>query len=260
MSLRLVPLSARPDLRPLLFAEPLERLWPKFMMHDPTADLYFADAPFARYLDFAFAVMDPEGSATPVGRCFSVPFALGGARTELPDSGWDGVIRWAHEDALADRAPNALSALEITLLPAYRGKGGSPVVLDALRRHAHAMGLSRLFAPVRPTAKHREPFLPMPDYLARRTADGFSVDPWLRTHERTGGKVIKIAPTSMVIPGTLRDWRRWTGLPLAQSGPAVIEGGLVPLHVSVEQDCAVYVEPNVWIEHSVLPPQEGISA
>jgi hypothetical protein len=95
----------------------------------------------------------------------------------------------------------------------------------------------------------------MADYLARRTADGSSVDPWVRTHERAGGRIVKIAPTSMVIPGTLADWRRWTGLPLAQSGAVAIEGGLSPLLVSVEQDSAVYVEPNLWIEHSVLPPE-----
>ncbi|MEI6161524.1 MAG: hypothetical protein WCP77_16945 [Roseococcus sp.] len=254
MSLQLVPLRARPDLRPKVFDRTLQSLWPEFMLHDAVADLYFADAALDRYLDFAFVIMDPERLETPVGRCFSVPFAFGGERRELPDSGWDGVIRWAHEDALAGRAPNVLSALEITLMPSHRGKAGAPVVLDALRRQAGAHGLSKLLAPVRPTAKHREPFLPMADYLARRTEDGFSVDPWVRTHQRAGGRIIKIAPTSMVIPGTLAEWRAWTGLPLAKSGAVAIEGGLSPLLVSVEQDSAVYVEPNVWIEHSVMGP------
>lgn len=259
MRLELASLRARPELRPLVFDAALQSLWPEFMLHDPAADLYFADAALDRHLDFAFAILDPARPEIPVGRCFSVPFAFGGARAELPDSGWDGVIRWAHEDGLAGRAPNVLSALEITLLPSHRGKAGSPVVLDALRRHAGSRGLTRLFAPVRPTAKHREPFLPMADYLARRTADGLSVDPWVRTHQRAGGRILKIAPTSMVIPGTLAEWRRWTGLELATSGAHPIEGGLAPLHVSVEQDHAVYVEPNVWIEHSPLPP-EGLPA
>lgn len=257
MSLQLVPLRARPDLRPLVFAAALQSLWPEFMMHDTVADLYFDTPHFDRYQDFAFAIMDPAQPETPVGRSFSVPFAFGDERAELPDSGWDGIIRRAHQDWLYGRAPNALSALEITLLPAYRGKGGSAVVLDAMRRHAGAHGLGRLFAPVRPTAKHREPFLPMAQYLARRSADGLSVDPWVRTHQRAGGRIVKIAPTSMVIPGTLAEWRGWTRLPLAQSGLVAIEGGLSPLLVSVEQDSAVYVEPNVWIEHSILPPLEG---
>jgi GNAT superfamily N-acetyltransferase len=259
MSLQLVPLRARPDCVPLVFAPALQSLWPEFMMHDAVADLYFGTPHFERYQDFAFAIIDPAQPETPVGRSFSVPFQFGGDRTELPDSGWDGIIRWAHQDAMQGRAPNVLSALEISLLPAWRGKGGSAVILNAMRRHAAAHGLTRLFAPVRPTAKSREPFLPMAEYLARRSADGFSVDPWVRTHERAGGRVVKIAPTSMVIPGTLPDWRSWTGLPLAQSGAVAIEGGLSPLLVSVEQDSAVYVEPNLWIEHSVLPP-EGSAA
>lgn len=177
MTLHLVPLSARPDLRPLVFAPALQSLWPEFMMHDMAADLYFDTPHFDRYQDFAFAILDPARPEAPVGRAFSVPFAFGGDRTELPDSGWDGVIRWAHRDTIHGRAPNVLSALEITLLPAYRGRAGSAVILDAMRRHAAAHGLARLFAPVRPTAKHREPLLPMSEYLARRTADGLRVHP-----------------------------------------------------------------------------------
>jgi GNAT superfamily N-acetyltransferase len=258
MSLQLVPLRARPDCRPLVFAPALQGIWPEFMMHDAVADLYF-DAPhFDRYQEFAFAILDPARPEAPVGRAFSVPFALGGDRAELPESGWDGIIRWAHEDWMHGRAPNVLSALEISLLPAYRGRGNSTLVLNAMRRHAAAHGLKRVFAPVRPTAKSREPFLPMAEYLARRTAEGLSVDPWVRTHERAGGRIVKIAPTSMIIPGSLAEWRRWTGLALAESGAVAIEGGLSPLLVSVEQDSAVYVEPNIWIEHSVLPPEEGL--
>ncbi|MBX9747995.1 MAG: hypothetical protein K5Q68_00125 [Roseococcus sp.] len=253
MSLQLVPLRARPDCRPLVFGPALQSLWPEFMMHDAVADLYFDTANLDRFLDFAFAIIDTERPETPVGRAFSVPFHFGGDRTELPDSGWDGVLRWAHQDWLYGRAPNVLSALEILLMPSHRGGGQSTVILNAMRRHAAAHGLTRLFAPVRPTGKAREPFLPMAEYLARRTADGFSVDPWVRTHERAGGRIVKIAPTSMVIPATLAEWRGWTGLELAQSGAVAIEGGLSPLWVSVEQDSAVYVEPNVWIEHSVLP-------
>ena len=35
------------------------------------------------------------------------------------------------------------------------------------------------------------------------------------------------------------------------SGPVVVPGALVPVHVSPEQDHAVYVEPNVWVHHRV---------
>ena len=29
----------------------------------------------------------------------------------------------------------------------------------------------------------------------------------------------------------------------------IVDGALSPVHVSVAQDAAVYVEPNVWVEH-----------
>jgi hypothetical protein len=55
----------------------------------------------------------------------------------------------------------------------------------------------------------------------------------------------------MVIPGGLADWRRWTGMAFDTSGRVVVPGALAPVHVSLEQDHAVYVEPNVWVRHVV---------
>jgi len=35
----------------------------------------------------------------------------------------------------------------------------------------------------------------------------------------------------------------------AESGAVVVPGALSPIHVSREQDHAVYIEPNVWVHH-----------
>jgi hypothetical protein len=70
-------------------------------------------------------------------------------------------------------------------------------------------------------------------------------------HVRAGGRIEKVAPTSMMVPGTIADWRRWTGTDFAASGQVAVPGALVPVHVSLEQDHAVYVEPNVWVRHVV---------
>ena len=91
----------------------------------------------------------------------------------------------------------------------------------------------------------------MAEYTARTQEDDLPADPWLRVHIRAGGRIEKVAPTSMVVPGTIADWRRWTGMKLAASGPTVISGALVPVHVSLEQDHAVHVEPNVWVRHAL---------
>jgi hypothetical protein len=119
MGLEIFTLRERPDLRPLVFAAELQSVWPEFMQHSAAARLYFAPWTFDRYLDYAFAgVVDGKV----VARAFSVPFAFNTeGRTELPDGGWDQVIRWAHDDGMTGRAPNALSALEISMCCPKRG-------------------------------------------------------------------------------------------------------------------------------------------
>ncbi|HXN68062.1 MAG TPA: hypothetical protein VN926_10465 [Bradyrhizobium sp.] len=249
MGLDIFTLRERPDLRPLIFASDLQSVWPEFMRHDAAARLYFAPSIFERYLDYAFAgVVDGKV----VARAFSVPFAFNTEdRAELPDGGWDEVIRWAHDDSMTGRAPTTLSALEISMLPEARGAGNSLALLSAMKACAKARGFAELFAPVRPNQKHLQPHTPMRDYVRNLRPDGLPIDSWLRTHLRAGGKLVRIAPYAMTIVGSLADWSGWTGMPFDRSGEMSVPGALVPVMVSLEQDYAVYVEPNVWVRHPV---------
>jgi hypothetical protein len=249
MGLEIFTLRERPDLRPLIFAPRLQSVWPEFMRHDAAADLYFAPSMFDRYLDYAFAGL-LDGKL--VARAFSVPFAFKTEdRAELPDGGWDQVVRWAHDDSMTRRAPTTLSALEISMLPEARGGDNSLALLSAMKACAKARGFAELFAPVRPNQKHLQPRTPMRDYVNHVGPDGLPIDSWLRTHLRAGGKFVKIAPYAMTIVGSLADWSRWTGMPFDRSGEMSVPGALVPVMVSLEQDYAVYVEPNVWVRHPV---------
>ena len=248
MALEIFTLRERPDLRPLIFSD-LESVWPEFMRHDAAAHLYFAPSMFDRYLDYAFAGV---AGGKVVARAFSVPFAFNiDGRAELPDGGWDEVIRWAHDDQMTGRVPNALSALEISLLPEARGGGNSLAFLGAMKASAKAHGLAEMFAPVRPNQKHLHPFVSMRDYVDTVGADGFPTDSWLRTHLRAGARIVKIAPYSMTIIGSIADWARWTGMSFDRTGEVSIAGALVPVMISLERDCAVYVEPNVWVQHAL---------
>jgi GNAT superfamily N-acetyltransferase len=249
MGLEIFSLRERPDLRPPVFSSDLQSVWPKFMHHSAAAKLYFAPWIFDRYLDYAFAGL-ADGKV--VARAFCVPFAFNtDGRTELPDGGWDQIIRWAYDDRMTGRAPNALSALEISLLPEARGGGNSLALLDAMKACAKAQGFSELFAPVRPNQKHLHPFTPMRDYVNTVRADGFPTDAWLRRHLRAGGRLVKIAPYSMTIVGSIADWSLWTGMSFDRSGELLVAGALSPVMVSLEQDYAVYVEPNVWVRYAV---------
>jgi GNAT superfamily N-acetyltransferase len=249
MSLQIFSLRQRPDLVGAVFADELDAIWPPYMHHDAAAKLYFRKPAFERYLDYAFAGLI-DGKV--VGRAFSVPFAFNiEGRSELPDGGWDQVIRWAHEDSAIGRAPTTMSALEIAFIPEARGGGHSRMMLEAFKACARRMGYAEVFAPVRPNQKHLRPRMPMRDYIALTHADGMPVDAWLRTHVRIGGSIVKVAPCSMTIVGTIAEWAQWTGTTFERSGEVEIAGALAPVLVSVEQDHAVYVEPNVWVRHPV---------
>ncbi|WP_328993746.1 hypothetical protein OG394_05245 [Kribbella sp. NBC_01245] len=91
----------------------------------------------------------------------------------------------------------------------------------------------------------------MTSYVEQVRADGLPVDPWLRVHVKAGATIVKVAPASMVVPGSLAQWREWTGLPFDTDGFVEVPKALVPVHCSLSHDYAVYVEPNVWVEHDL---------
>ncbi|MEU7900428.1 Long-chain-fatty-acid--CoA ligase [Nonomuraea sp. NPDC049152] len=246
MRMSIENLATRPDL--LKPALELGDIGAEFMQHDPIGTLTRARRLAERWPEYFLVVLD---GGVPVARAVSVPVAFPTPeRTELPDHGWDGVILWAVEDALDDRPTTTLAALDVQVAGHLRGRGIASQALDGLRVCARDNGLSRLVVPVRPTGKVRHPELTMDEYVARRHADGLPDDPWLRTHERLGARFVKIAPFAMTITGTLEQWSRWTGAPLA-AGSNLVEGGIAPVLASPGQDLGVYVEPNVWLEHSL---------
>jgi GNAT superfamily N-acetyltransferase len=247
-------LSERPELRGQLFSAEFGAAVPEFMRHDPMAGLYYADQALDRYLDFALAAVDREEPDRVIARALSVPFAFRDGtpgRNELPSSGWDAVIRWADADWRAKRRATVVSALEIIVLAPYRGRGISQLMLSAMLANTWARGFGDLYAPLRPTDKHREPEVPFVAYVTRTRADGLPYDSWIRAHVRAGARIVKVAPCSMVIAGTLNDWSRWTGMAFDRSGDITVPGALSPVHVSCEQNHVVYVEPNLWVHHRI---------
>jgi GNAT superfamily N-acetyltransferase len=238
-------LAERPELTGRLYD--LADAWPPFMMNDPVANTLFHQVAVTFP---AYSVVATLGGDL-VARGRAVPFAFPVAeRTELPATGWDRVMIWGISDHRHGIKPTAASALEIAIDAEHLGKGLSYVMLDALRDAVRAQGHDVLYAPVRPNGK-TDPAEPMSRYIERFRSDGLPVDPWLRVHVRAGASVVKVAPASMVIPGSLAQWREWTGLPFDTDGDVHVPGALAPVHVDVAQDHAVYVEPNVWVRHDL---------
>jgi GNAT superfamily N-acetyltransferase len=242
MDIAIVTLAERPDLDQACNEMP--DTWPDFMREDPMG----WNMGSIRHLFPECQLIALEGDRV-VAKGHSAPIPWSGDVDDLPDQGWDDICGRAVRSACGGRPATAVTALEITVDPARRGRGLSHVMLSAMRANALRRGFADLVAPVRPNGKHTEPLTPMAEYVARRRDDGLPVDAWLRVHVRLGGVIIKVCPAAMTVAGSLRQWRAWSGLPLDHDGDVIVPGALAPLHVALAHDRAVYVEPNVWVHH-----------
>jgi GNAT superfamily N-acetyltransferase len=234
-------LGDRPDLAAAMWAMPSS--WPEFMRHDPIGGLFYGNVE-TRFSEFVLVAHDDAGEV--VACAYSVPFVLGD--NALPDNGWDCVIRNGLLASIHGKQPDAISAVEIAVRPDWQGRAVSRDMLAAMCANAARLGFPTLVAPVRPNGK-TDAHEPMTTYASRVREDGLPADPWLRVHVRAGGRIEKVAPRSMVVPGTLDEWRDWTGLPFDRTGPVLVPQALTPVHCDVEHGVATYVEPNVWVVH-----------
>lgn len=244
MQVDVVSLTDRPEL-----LEPSFAIGPPqhaFMQRDLTGLLYTAGV-LTRWADFTLVLVSGDQV---LARASTVPFAMGiDGREELPDDGFDGVLRWAAEDVLAEREPNCVAALEISVAVEARSQGVSALALDAVRALARRRGFDHVVCPVRPTEKERSPRMSMAEYIELRREDGLPIDPWLRVHVRAGGDIVGIAPFSMTVSGSLGQWKEWTGIHFDQDGEVDVSGALAPVIVNRRRDLATYIEPNVWVRH-----------
>jgi GNAT superfamily N-acetyltransferase len=240
-------LDERPDLIDRVYE--VDFTWPDFMAKDPVANaLYWQVA--GAFPHLCAVATDASGAVVATARALAFALGLPG-RGDLPDGGLDRVTIWAFDDRLEGHPPDIASAVEIVIATAHQGRGLSRRMLAAMRDAARDAGLPRLVAPVRPNGKHRYPHLPMNKYITMTRADGWPEDPWLRVHVRAGGRILRVAPASMVMVGSVAQWRAWTGLPFDRTGDVIVPGALNPVHCDLEHDHAVYVEPNVWVEHDL---------
>ncbi len=236
-------LADRPDLAAAMWG--MTTSWPEFMRHDPTGGLYYGNAG-ERFAEYVLVGQDDARGDEVVAVAHSVPVVLGG--DPLPDDGWGGAIRSGLAASIDGVRPDAVSAVEIAVRPDRQGTGLSGLMLAAMRDNAARHGFADLVAPVRPSGKS-DPHEPMGGYAHRTRDDGLPVDPWLRVHVRAGGGIEKVAPRSMCIPGTVEEWREWTGLPFDRTGPVEVPKALTPVWCDAEHGVATYVEPNVWVRH-----------
>jgi GNAT superfamily N-acetyltransferase len=245
MALRFPTMAERADLRPR--ARELMSTWPDFMHHDPVANEYFGRVR-DEHAALQFFAWDDESDVV-VAEGDAVPATWDGDPETLPDGGLDAIL----EASFADDAPrpNVLCALQIVIGSGHQGRGVSIRMIERMAELGREHGFDALIAPVRPSLKHRYPLADIERYIRWRRQDGTHIDPWLRTHERFGGEILGVAARSMVIPGTVSEWEEWAGMAFPESGIYVVAGALVPIQIDIEADRGLYVEPNVWMRHTL---------
>jgi GNAT superfamily N-acetyltransferase len=243
MAIRFPTMAERPDLRPR--ARDLVFMWPQFMHHDPVCNAFFGRVR-DEYDHLQFFAWDEELDEV-MAEANVVPAAWDGQRETLPVRGVDAVL----EESFAEDvpAPDVLCALQIVISSDYQGRGLSVRMIERMAELGRLHGFASLIAPVRPSLKHRYPLADIERYIGWRRPDGTHLDPWLRTHERFGGEIVKVAPRSMVIPGTVAEWQEWSEMVFPETGAYVVSGALNPIQVDLERDQGLYVEPNVWMHH-----------
>jgi GNAT superfamily N-acetyltransferase len=244
--LRLVTLADRPDL-----ADRLDHhngaAWPEFMLQDPVADRlwHHLDEDFAAW---QLLLLDADDRIAAAGN--SAPLAWDGTPDGLP-AGWDEQFERTVAGLRDGTVADTLGALQVVVAPDRQGEGLAGRIVERFRERAAAAGLRALIACVRPTDKHRYPLVPIERYAAWTRDDGLPFDPWLRLHARLGARVVRPAPESMTITGSVGDWERWTGLALPESGAYVIPFATNPIVVDRVADRVVYHDANVWMVHDL---------
>ncbi len=219
-------------------------VWPEFIFHDDTIK------PYLQRVTEYFPNLDIEflRSGLVLAGGWGVAFSWNETLEDLPSGYDDALIRAIHEHEQGAR-PNTLSVMAIAVRPGRQGEGLSTRVIAALRERALNDGLTHVMAPLRPTLKAQYPLISIDEYATWAREDGFHIDPWIRTHQRMGAKIIATAPASMIIEGSVAEWESWTQMLFPRSGLYVVPGALDVVVIDRERDLGRHVEPNIWVQH-----------
>jgi hypothetical protein len=242
--MEIVTSSERPDLKDKADAAFLSK-WPEFLFpHDAVTKQY--EAQIAEFFP-QYDVLMLDGDRIVAGG-WGVAIAWDGTVEGLPD-GYDDTRVRAVEGHQRGVQETTLCYMTVAVVDSETGRGRAAEVLTALRARAVEAGLSHVIAPVRPTLKPRYPLTPMARFATWTRADGLSLDPWIRSHQRMGAKILAPASPSMMISGTVAEWESWTGMVFPESGRYIVPGALGPVDINRALDTGTYLEENLWVQH-----------
>ena len=247
MSLTLVRYSEQPELWEDTDSISRE-VWPEYNQHGDVLNEYWGRL-FDEFPQFQFLLYDADAEAV-VAEGHTAPVVW----DRTPDglgSGIDDVIATAFEAPAKASRSMVLCALAAEIRPRYQRRGLARTLLDAMAEIAGQAHMDHLIAPVRPSLKERYPITPIERYVRWTLENGEPFDPWIRTHTRRGGSLVKPAPCSLRITGTTEEWEEWTSMRFPDDGRYTFPHGLSTLQIERGNDLGSYWEPNVWIVHPI---------
>jgi len=235
------------SLRPDLEAEArvaFHSVWPEFIFHDPVSREYI-DRVGDYFKEYDVLLLD-QGQVVAGG--WGVALSWDGTIAGLP-AGYDGALVAAVGGHEREVEPDTLAVMAAAVRADRHGRGLAGQILTTLRQRAASAGLRAMLAPVRPTLKSRYPLTSMDQFASWVRSDGQHLDPWVRTHQRLGAKVLAPAPRSMVISGTVAEWESWAEMAFPATGQYVVRGALDLVEIDRGSDRGTYAETNLWMQH-----------
>lgn len=176
----------------------------------------------------------------------TIPFHWNQALDQLPEGGWDWMLKKGIEDYENNIKPNLIGGLQVIVPKKHQGKGYSKRMIKAVKALKTQMHFENLVIPIRPILKHQYPEMKMVEYLNLRKENKI-FDPWIRTHVDSGASIIKVCSESMTVSGDLTFWKKITDQEIKQSGSYLFKGALNPTYINLEGGVGTYLEENIWI-------------
>jgi len=219
-----------------------QKVWPEFMLHWNCSAWSHL---FSTFADHQILLIKEENL---IAYGHTIPIYWGENIVNIPDN-LKTLIENGVETEEKGLKPNILLALAVVVCPKYKGEGLSYEIVKLMKKLCTEKKYDSLIVPVRPTLKSKYPLISIENYAYWKKEDGSAFDPWLRVHDKLGGKILKTSEISMVITGKVKEWEEWSNTKIPESGKYIIEGALSPLEINYDQDIGIYYDPCIWIKY-----------
>ncbi|MBY0573496.1 MAG: AMP-binding protein, partial [Undibacterium sp.] len=221
--------------------------WPSYFAGSTVLSMYWEK--MYRYFPQA-QILIKEAFDITTGIGNSVLLSWDGTATDLP-KGWDGALKRSALEYEASIVPNTLVIMAGIVDLQFKDRKIAGLIVEAFRVVAQSLRLEHLIVALRPIAKTACQAMPINEYCQLKNESNRQYDGWLRLHCAAGGSIIGSEAQSQYVEGSIAQWEAWSGRTFDQTGEYFFDDTLAPVYVNIENQCAHYYDPCIWIEHGI---------